>query len=260
MTDKPLFSLGDLKKVQAASNFEFSVDLCYSKRKAFVRPLKVKDKKELMKAIETKDEKLIQKVLDEIVEKYVVLEDDRPLTDLTVQERYQILVEIRRAASGDLVKIAHQCPKCEHINKDIPYELTNIYVKEYDTTIPNKFSLFNGNVELVLGPLRREEEKKIEKIIFDRKLKTNSEKQFLLMAGFIEKIYLKKDDVLGEVALSTDEKIEFFENLSSADLDKIINYIKSSDFGVKLPFHFRCENCGYENEKEEANIAVFFIS
>lgn len=260
MSDKPLFSIGDLKKIQATSNFEFSVDLCYSKRKAFVRPLKVKDKKELMKAIETKDEKLVQKVLDEIIEKYVILEDNRPLSDLTVQERYQILVEIRRAASGDEVKIAHQCPKCEHINKDIPYELSNIYVKEYDHTIQNKFSLFNNNVEIILGPLRREDEKKIEKIIFDRKLKTNSEKQFLLMAGFIEKIFIKKDDILGEVSLSIEEKIDFFENLSSADLDKIINYIKISDFGVKLPFHFKCENCGYENENEEANIAVFFIS
>lgn len=260
MTDKSTFTLSDLKKVQAESNFEFSIDLCYSHRKAFVRPLKIKDKKELMKAIESKDEKLIQKVLDEIVEKYVVLEDNRPLTDLTVQERYQILVEIRRAAAGDTVKIAHQCPNCEHINKEIPYDLKNIYIKEYDNTYNNKLLLFNGNVEIILGPLRREEEKKIEKIIFDRKLKLNSEKQFLLMAGFIEKIYIKKDDVFGEVSLSTSEKIEFFENLSSGDLDKIIEYIKNTDFGVKLPFHFRCEKCGYENEKEEANIAVFFIS
>lgn len=260
MTDKPSFSLNDLKKIQSQSNFEFSVDLCFSGRKAFVRPLKIKDKKDLMKAIESKDEKLIQKNLDLIIEKYVELEDNRPIDDLTIQERYQILVEIRRASSGDNTYIAHQCPECEHINKDIPFNLQNIYIKPYDHTINSKISLFNGNVEIILSPLRREVEKKIEKIIFDKKIELTSEKQFLYMAGFIEKVFIKNDDVYGEVSLSIEDKIEFFENLPSSELDKILKYIKESDFGVKLPFNFKCEKCGYHNENEEANVAVFFIS
>ncbi|MCS7316906.1 MAG: hypothetical protein NZZ41_01100 [Candidatus Dojkabacteria bacterium] len=260
MNDKPFFDIKDLKKVQSDHHFEFSVDLCYSGRKAFVRPLKIKDKKELLKAIESKDEKLVQKVLDEIILKYVELEDNRPLDDLTVQERYQILAEIRRAASGDTIKIVHQCPNCEHLNKDLIFDLKNIIIKPYDFNIENKISLFNGNVEIVLGPLRREEEKKIEKIIFDKKIQSTSERQFLLMAGFIQNVFIKKDDIYGEVKLKTEEKIEFFENLSSSELDKIIDYIKKSDYGVKLPFHFKCEKCSYENTQEEANVAVFFIS
>lgn len=257
-----MFNISDLKKIQveSSSNAEFSVNLCYSGRKAFVRPLKIKDKKDLLKAIESKDEKLVQKILDDIIEKYVELEDNRPIEDLTIQERYQILVEIRRAASGDQIKIVHQCPKCEHINKDIPYDIKNMVVKPFDNSVPNEMFLFDNKVKLVLGPLRRSEEKKIEKIIFDKKIQTISEKNMLLMSGFIQKIFINKDDIWGEVTLKTEEKIEFFESLSPNEFDFIANYIKNSDFGVKLPFSFKCENCGYENEREEANVTVFFIS
>ncbi len=259
--DKPSFNLADLKKLYASqSGDEMAIDLCFSGRKAFVKPMKVKDKKDILKAIESKDEKLIQKNFDDIVEKYVTLEDKRPLEDLTVQERYQILVAIRRAAAGDEAKLAHQCPKCEHVNRDISFDMNNIVTKEYVTpSNGNTIEVANGAIKVILGPIRRETEKKLEKIIFDKKIELMSERQFLMMAGFIEKVVMTQNDIATEVPMKVEEKIEFFENLRASDLDKITGYIKSTDFGVKLPFKFKCDKCGHTSE-EEANVAVFFIS
>ena len=66
--ERPTFNMSDLKKLYASNSAdEMAIDLCFTGRKAFVKPMKVRDKKDILKAIESKDEKLIQKVFDDIV-------------------------------------------------------------------------------------------------------------------------------------------------------------------------------------------------
>jgi hypothetical protein len=259
--DKASFNFSDLKKLYATpSADEMAIDLCYTGNKAFVKPMKVRDKKDILKSIESKDEKLIQRVFDEIIEKYVTLDGDRSTDDLTVQERYQILVSIRRAAAGDTAKLAHQCPSCEHVNKDIPFNMENIVTKNYECPEDQStIEVANGNIKVILGPIRRSDERKLEKIIFDKKITLVSERQFTMMAGYINKIFISQNDIIAEVPMKIEEKIDFFENLRASDLEKITDYIRNTEFGVKLPFKFKCEKCGHTAD-EEANVAVFFIS
>jgi hypothetical protein len=263
MTDRPTFSLVDLKKAYATkSSPENAVKLCYTQKEVFVRPLKIKDKKEILKAIESKNETIINKALDEVIEKYVEYSDGSNfnVSTLTSQERFQLLVHIRVSAAGTTAKIAHECPKCGHVNKDITYDLTSMYVKNY--TKPetgDSISLANGNIKIKLGPMTRDKEIEIEKYVKKAKIATTAEKNFALMAGVIKSITMLQDDIENEVKLSLDETIDFFENLPAIELDKLLDYFKSTDFGVKMPFEFKCEQCNHEGE-EEVNIAVFFIS
>jgi hypothetical protein len=263
MSDRPTFSLADLKKVYATkSSAEQTIKLCYSQKEVYVKPLKIKDKKEVLKAIETKNEIIINKALDDIIEKYTEYVDGSNfnVSTLTSQERYQLLVHIRVSAAGTTTKIVHECPQCGTINKEITYDLNTMYVKNY--TQPNggdTIILANGNITVKLSPMTREKELEIERYIKKNKLTTASEKNFALMAGVIKSIFMKQDDIETEVKLSTEELIDFFENLPATELDKLFAYFKSTDFGVKMPFEFKCEKCNYESE-EEVNIAVFFIS
>jgi hypothetical protein len=263
MNDRPMFSLGDLKKIYATrSSPENAIKLCYSQKEVFVKPLKIKDKKEILKAIESKNEVIINKALDDVIEKYAEYADgsDFNVSTLTSQERFQLLVHIRVSAAGTTAKIAHECPSCGTINKDITYDLTAMYVKNY--TKPDsgdEILLANGNIKIKLGPMTRDKEIEIERFIKKNKLNSSSEKNFALMAGIIKAITMKQDDVESDVKLTTDEIIDFFENLPATELDKILDYFKNTDFGVKMPFEFKCEKCGHEST-EEVNIAVFFIS
>jgi len=260
--DKPSLSINDLRKIYATNaGDELAIDLCYSHHKAFIKPMKVRDKKDLLKAIESKNEKLVQSNLDEIVEKYVRVEGYDNIAHMTVQERYQVLVAMRRAAAGDETKIVHQCPKCEHVGKDIPFNMTSIITKEFEEpAVGNIISTANGSIRITLGPIRRCDEKVLEKIIFDKKLDLMSERQFIMLAGYIHKVEVHQDDMVAEISMNASEKVEFFENLSSRDLDRITEYVKSTDYGVKLPFKFKCDKCDYQNDREEANVAVFFIN
>ena len=259
------FNIKDLRKlyVDNSANKQ-QITLCYTKEDVLVKPLKIKDKKELLKAIESKNENSVNRILDNIIEKYVEKLDGDVIdgTQLTSQERQQILVNIRLASGGvDKANLVHQCPNCEHLNKNIKYDISSLYVDFYEPKedTPEFLEVAGGKIKIYLSPIKRETEIAIENIIKKRKYETNSEKQFAMLAGVIGRIVANIDDVESEIDLSIEEKLDFFDNLTSNDLDNITDYFKSIDFGVKMPFDFKCEKCGYENE-ENINAAVFFIS
>jgi hypothetical protein len=267
MGEKSFFTVDDLRKIQASAKTEaeeLPIELSYNRKQAFIKPLKVKDKKSLMKAIETKNEKLIHKLFDNIVEKYVTLEDGISLDDITVSEKYQILTWIRRSAAGDTVKIIHKCPECEKVTTGIDYDLNNIQVKMFESDeenpIDNKIVTAGGKITLYLGPITRKDEKEIDSVIYARNIESLTERQFMHMVGAIKRVEVTSEDMSGDVDFKIEEKIDFFESLDSNVLDKINNYLRKIDHGVKMPFNFKCSHCGYENKTEMANITVFFIS
>jgi hypothetical protein len=261
-------SITDLKKAysQSVISAQMSIELCYSRKTILVRPLKVKDKKELLKSIESKNEIIVNSVLDDIIMKYVELPDGGEFNpkELTTQERQQILVYIRVANGEEECKIAHQCPKCEFVNKNISFKTDSLNLKFYEGDGENaKINIKNGDNQLVLelGVVTRSDEIQSEEYIKKNKLKTMTDKQFAILAAVIKNVYIK---IGGGEPQKVDfkdigEKVSFMDNLTSNDLKVITDYVESLEFGVTLPFSFTCTNCEHTSQ-EEVNVAVFFIS
>lgn len=261
-------TLSDVRKQIAISSNNNSPDmeikLCYSGKTILVKPLKVKEKKELLKSLESKNEILVNRVLDEIIQSYVVTQDDTELDTktLTIQERHQILVYIRAANGDEVVKIAHQCPSCNKVTRDIPYELSKkSYVKDFDHNGAKKVvTICSDAVEINYDVLFRNEEIEVEEYIKEEKLKTVSERQFVMVAASIKDIFLNDGTGRQRVENTTlEEKMEFIEELDTKEFNVISSAISELDFGVKMPFDFKCSHCEYES-KEEVNATVFFIS
>lgn len=261
-------SVADLKKLYSQSTIsaQMDIELCYSRKHILVRPLKVKDKKELLKSIESKNEIIVNSVLDDIITRYVETVDGSEFSphDLTTQERQQILVYIRVANGEDECKIAHQCPKCEFVNKNIAFKTDSLNLKLFDGVQETKNVIIkNGSTQIVLelGVVTRKDEILGEEYIKKTKLKTMTDKQFAILATVIKKAFIKDGDKEAQEVdfIDIGEKISFLENLRSTDLSIITNYVESLDFGVTLPFDFICTNCAHESQ-EEVNVAVFFIS
>jgi hypothetical protein len=242
------------------------IELCYSRKHILVRPLKVKDKKELLKAIESKNEITVNAVMDDIIVKYVEMVDGSEFNpkNLTTQERQQILVYIRVANGEETCKVAHQCPKCEFVNKNIEFKMESLNLKMFEGVYENKKVVIKSNdvqFLLELGVITRGDEMIGEKYIKDNKLKTMTDRQFAILATAIKDVTVKAGNLDPQkVELSSiADKISFIENFRPNDLKVITDYVESMNFGVTLPFDFKCTNCDYE-AKDEVNVAVFFIS
>jgi len=261
-------SVTDLKKLYSQSTIapQLDVELCYSGIHVKVNPLKVKDKKELLKSIESKNEIIVNSVLDDIISKYVETVDGSELNphDLTTQERQQILVYIRVANGEDECKIAHQCPKCEFVNKNIAFKTNSLNEKKFEGERENTNVIIknkDSQIVLELGVVTRRDEISGEEYIKKNKLKTMTDKQFAILATVIKNVHIKNGSDEPQTVEFKDigEKIGFIENLKASDLRVITEYVESLDFGVTLPFNFTCTSCGHESQ-EEVNVAVFFIS
>jgi hypothetical protein len=261
-------SINDLKKIysQTTTAAQMDIELCYSKRHILVKPLKVKDKKEILKSIESKNEIAVNGVLDDIITKYVEPVDggDFNPQSLTTQERQQILVYIRVANGEEECKIAHQCPKCEHVNKNLAFKTESLNLKMYEGDYENKIvTLDKGNTKIILelGVVTRKDEITGEEYIKKNKLKTMTDKQFAILATVIKNVSIQQGQGEPNTVAFKDisEKISFVESLMASDLKIVTEYVETMDFGVTLPFDFVCTNCEYTS-KEEVNVAVFFIS
>ena len=253
----------DIKKAYHTQASSSNVTLCYSGKTVKVRQIKMKDKKEFLKYLEKDDDELIDSCIDSLIERYVTSEDGDPIDarKLVDKERHQLLMKIRTLSSNqEEAEIDHICPKCEEIST-IKFPLNTIEVINYkkpdgyDDVITSK----NGGVRFKIGNLTRENVVDIEKYIKDKNLDTDVEKEFVYLAGTIKEIYVNIDDVSSSKFVpSVIECVEFLENVSFDDFDKVKNYFANTkDYGLNLKINFTCK-CGYKNEKEEVKIADFF--
>jgi hypothetical protein len=259
-------SFQDIKKAYVSKASALETTLCYSGTVVNVKPIKMRDKKEFLKAIETESEENVEIFVDNMIEKYVTDKSDNQLNakQLVDQERYQLLMLIRKhSTTQDTVHIDHICPKCGELNNNIQFEFGNISVKQYvcpdgvEDTIKSR----NGNIEYVIGMLTRGEIYDIEKYIKEKKIESKVEKDFVYMSCSIKEIYKIDDEVRTKYIPKISERIEFAENISFDEFEKIRKYFeKQESFGVVMPFSFKCSKCEFANEKEEAKIINFFIA
>jgi hypothetical protein len=259
-------TLSDLKKLTAKNSHspDLEITLCKTGRNIMVKPLRVKDKKELLKSLEAKNEILINRVLDDIIENYVVATDGQVFDGklLSVQERYQILVYIRAANGDEKASIAHQCPKCEKVTKGIEYKIKDdLYVKDYkEPADKGIIHICDDTVELRYDVIYRNEEIAVEEYAKKHKVKSITERQLLMVFASIKECYIVDNGIRKKADMSDfEEKVEFFYSLGTKELNVITKAIEQLDFGVKMPFDFKCSYCDHESQ-EEVNITVFFIS
>jgi predicted kinase len=258
-------SYQDIKRAYVSKVNAAKTTLCYSGKYVYVRPIKMKDKKEFLKLMEKENNELLDAFIDNLIEKYVSTGDDTPIDAKTLvdQERHQLLMVIRQlSTTQESIQIDHVCPKCKVLNKNIQFDLTNIIINSfsvpagYENTLESK----NGNVKFSVGLLTRGEIIEIEKHITDKSIDTKVEKDFVYLASTIKEMYLKIDDIERKYIPTIPERIEFVENLSFDDFDKIRKFFEAcGSFGLSLGFKFKCTDCDYKNEKEEAKIVNFFI-
>jgi hypothetical protein len=239
------------------------VELPSSGAKATIRPMKVKEQKEVLKALEKRDEFLINEALDAILSNCVVTVDGEPFDGdkLCIQDRTYVLMRIRQLTTGPKAKISHVSNKTGKVHENIEIELDKLLVEKYSGTNLNQTIDVADGFKLHLGPVTRKNEKDIEKYLKANKDNSLIDRRYAAYAAIIKAVSMKSEgsDVFEKLDLSFTQALEFVNKLTSqADLDKIDEYIKKElDFGLRLTFDFK--DGDYENPKEELTLLSFFI-
>lgn len=237
------------------------VDLPSNGAKALIRPMKVREQKEVLKALEKGEEYLINEAFDAILANCVITINDEPFDSdkLCIQDRAYLLIKVRELTTGPKAKIVHISPETQK-KHDVELELDKLVINKYQGTGLYKSIDIAPSVKMNLGPVTRKNEKAIEAYMRENKKESSLvDRRYAAYAAILKSLTAETEEGGTEVVeLTFAQSLEFISSLTQKELDLFDNYIKSElNFGIDLHFHLK--DGSYDNPKEELALLSFFI-
>ncbi len=252
------------KQLLKDSHISQTIELCCSGKKVNLRALKMKDKVSLLKTLENIDESpaIFQKEIDRLILKYAedIYGNELEIDYLTEEERLQIMYNIRLSGKKfEKIKLSSICPECDIENEHI-FEESNVILKKYKQE-NSIFTLSLKGYKIKLNDIKRGFEVFATEYIESNNITTEIEKQFVRIAGYIEKIYMLKDDEEVELEPTFSEKLELFNLLPESEISDINEIIKSFDYGLKYVIKkHTCSHCSKTINDYKVSLFNFFLS
>jgi len=261
------------------NSYKFETVLPGTGEKVEYRPVTTGQLKKILIHETSQDPDIMEKSLDEIMNECVLSPENFDAEKLYLQDRFYLLLEIRKATKGSKYSFQTQCVSCgsqtqqnislgelpvvrlEHKKEEKakPKKLPRVReVKETEEVVDHPKQEDNWNVikldekiSVRLSFVTREMQRQATDIIMARKEWTDTQKAIelstLLFAMAIDEV-ITPDGV--DKDLSLEDKQYLIDNISQDTLEKISEWYEKNDFGVKFKFKVKCIHCGKEEDKD----------
>lgn len=211
----------------------------------------------------------IEEALDQLIQECVVNEDFN-VDDLYLQDRFFLLVEIRKSSKGNTYSFQLKCSSCDS-QSIINIDLNDLIVKKFkgneqqnETLISvnkkNKNKViedsFNDIIELenklklqLQFPTRGMQKEIFNRLYNNKKItdiQRNVELITNLQAISIKSIILPD----GETFDNYHDRLYLSNNIRQIDQDKITDWLSQNDFGLDFTFTQKCSHCGKEIKRD----------
>lgn len=225
--------------------YEFTCELPGNKQGVKFKPVNTGELKKLL-TYENETNLLIQEqALDDLITSSVLSEDFN-IDELYLEDRFYLLVELRKKTKGEILEFSLNCPKCnsQSLNR---VDLNKLPVKPLDPNADNVVDLGNS-IKVYLRRLKRKHQKEIKPSMIHEHLSNTqkqAEVQILYHACAVEKV--ETESGVDENLKMTDKKY-LLENIPTGEYDMIRNKIEEMSFGVNLTYNIKCiqPNCKFE--------------
>ena len=180
-----------------------------------------------------------EKVLDELISSSVMNKDFN-IDKLYLEDRFFLLIEMRKNTKGKKFKFEFKCPKCKTVSPQ-SINLDNLeVVKLKDIKLNPKIKL-TKQISVELKHITRGDQKELEKYLDLNVSETQQmvEMQLLGHAAGITKIITPD----GEEEPKIIDKKWMLENTPPTILDKLKNWYNNNAFGVNFTYTANCINC-----------------
>lgn len=282
--------MSDFKKY--LNCFQFETKLLGNGEIVKFKPIVTGQIKKLLLYENSSDTDTIEDALDELITECVIT-PGFDVKKLFLQDRFFLLLELRKATKGNIYTFTHLCNNCNSqsvINIDLnklPVSTLNVTpeVKQSET-IKKKTIKKNGSGIEIKNPedivqtkiIKKDEWDVIEinenislrMSIITREIQKNAEiisnsyigddtdneiKKQLLLSEILEALCIKGIIVNNkeENDVSLDDKIFLLNNISPIESEIIDKWFSKYDFGIDFTFDFECVHC---KEKEHSNIPL----
>jgi hypothetical protein len=271
----------DFKKYVNA--YEFETVLPGNGKTITFKPITTGQIKRLLLYETSNDADSIEKSLDNVITECVI-DEGFNIDELYLQDRFYLLLDLRKATKGNTYSFQSKCSKCDsqsaqNINlskltvkklemplaKKIVKPIAKKGVKPVEEIIPEEITedwnivKLNDNLKIRLSHITRGVQKAIRKYLEENKTLTDQQKEIeeatLLYSFAIISVITPEGE---EGDLTIDDKIYLVDNIPQGEVDLISKWFESHDFGVDFSFEVICAHC-QNVEKKVIPLDNFFF-
>lgn len=249
--------MSEVKSVDIRSlidSYEFPCKLPGTDQELLIKPITTGQMKKILAYENETDYFIVEEALDKLVSDCVLTEGFN-IDDLYLQDRFFLLLEIRKITKGSSYSFNFKCPKCEVDNLK-SFSLDDLVIK--DKVVSDYIIKINDGLKLEVDfPTRRNQKDAI--IDANERGLKDKEREIEVItstfAGCIKKAHTK-NDVIDEISFS--DKIYLLDNITSGKFDEFKSWFEENEFGVDFEILVGCAHCDFE-DKQKIPLSDFFV-
>lgn len=218
--------------------YEFETVLPGSKELVKFKPITTKQMKKLLTYENESRPEVIEKALDELIYTSVTSENFN-IYDLYTQDRFHLLVELRKKTKGSSYQFEFTCPDCKSQSLQT-VDLNNLKVKDMPEVSDRKVKL-TEDISITLDYITRGKQAEALRLVSSLSnlsdTQRSAETMTYLYALSIRTVITPEGEITD---MSLEDKIFLLENISKDGYDKIKEWYESNDFGVEFKYNMKC--------------------
>lgn len=228
------------------NQYEFSCVLPGSKQEVKFKPVTTGQMKKLLVYEGEEDIFKVEELLDDLISSSVLTEGF-DIKKLYLQDRFYLLIELRKKTKGSDYTFTFHCPVCKKENL-ANINLDELPVKEFSENLDD--IKVNEQISFRMGYVTREDQ--LEAYEYSKGLTNVTNNQRLIEAATYLFAKMAKDVVVdGQVVegVDVDDKMYVINNSPETIMVDLKKWQDSSDFGISFRYKIKC-SCGFDCEDD----------
>lgn len=235
-------------------SYEFPCKLPGTGQELLIKPITTGQMKKILVYEDENDPYVIEEALDKLVSDCVLTEDFN-IDDLYLQDRFFLLLEIRKITKGSSYSFSFKCPEC-NVDNLKSFSLDDLVSKEKD--VSDYIIKINDGLKLEIDfPTRKNQKDAI--IDSNERGFKDKEREIEVItstfAGCIKKAHIK-NGIIDEISFS--DRIYLLDNITSDKFDEFKSWFEENEFGVDFEILVSCAHCDFE-DKQKIPLSDFFV-
>ena len=186
------------------------------------------------------------------------LDDSFNIDEISLQDRFNLLISIRKITKGNEFVFHINCPKCE-TELIVNIEIDELEDKPYPSSIEPKIEL-TDNMSVDLAMITRGMQKQAVSLVKKQKGLTDDQKVAEIATNVYALGMIAFDTPAGQISdASIDDKRDLLDNLSESVYVKINEWYDRYNYGIEFKYSKQCVSCDWETVDTDIPLSGFFF-
>jgi hypothetical protein len=251
--------MSENKLVQLLNQYDHEHTILETGKAVKIRPITTGQMKAILQYEGDDDPSVVDRILDDIINGCVISEGFN-VDDLTLQDRFHLLIGIRKVSKGSEYTFTIKCPDCG-VESIQMVNLDTLEFKPFPKGVDRKVKI-SPKLTVSLDFIRRGHQKQSLDLV--KKMGKLTENQIASeQATYMYAFGMTKFETsVGEIKdISIEHRKEFLDSLAADEYQPINTWYENNSYGIKFKHEIVCKagsKCSFRKE-EDIPITGFFF-